>query len=320
MSNTLFISLAVLGILGGVLAVILYFVAQKFKVEENPMIDEVEACLPGANCGGCGFAGCRALAEACVKQAAEKGNLDGLACPGSDMSKVGKILGLVTAAAEPKIAVVRCNGSCKNSPSKVHYEGADICAFANTLYAGEGGCSKGCLGLGDCVKACKFDAIHIDTETGLPVVDPDKCTSCGICAKTCPRGIIEIRPRGKKDRRVYVCCSNTDKGALVVKNCSVGCIGCQKCLKECPFEAIEMRGNLAYIDPAKCKACGKCVKVCPRGSIHAINFPAPKPEGPINDPKPLQGAEKAKPEHAVETTANPVEVKTEVQPENTVTA
>jgi len=320
MSNTLLISLAVLGILGGVLAVILYFVAQKFKVEENPMIDEVEALLPGANCGGCGFAGCRALAEACVKQAAEKGNLDGLACPGSDMSKVGKILGLVTAAAEPKIAVVRCNGSCKNSPSKVHYEGADICAFANTLYAGEGGCSKGCLGLGDCVKACKFDAIHIDTETGLPVVDPDKCTSCGICAKTCPRGIIEIRPRGKKDRRVYVCCSNTDKGALVVKNCSVGCIGCQKCLKECPFEAIEMRGNLAYIDPAKCKACGKCVKVCPRGSIHAINFPAPKPEGPITDPKPLQGAEKAKPVPAVETTANPVEAKTEVKPENTVTA
>ena len=307
MSNTLLISLAVLGILGGVLAVILYFVAQKFKVEENPMIDEVEALLPGANCGGC-----RALAEACVKQAAEKGNLDGLACPGSDMSKVGKILGLVTATAEPKIAVVRCNGSCKNSPSKVHYEGADICAFANTLYAGEGGCSKGCLGLGDCVKACKFDAIHIDTETGLPVVDPDKCTSCGICAKTCPRGIIEIRPRGKKDRRVYVCCSNTDKGALVVKNCSVGCIGCQKCLKECPFEAIEMRGNLAYIDPAKCKACGKCAKVCPRGTIHAVNFPAPKPE-----PKALEGVE---PAVKIEPQAQPVEVKTEVKPENTVTA
>ena len=152
MSNTLFISLAVLGILGGLLAVVLYFVAQKFKVEENPLIDEAEACLPGANCGGCGFAGCRALAEACVKQAAEKGNIDGLACPGTDMGKVAAVLGLTAAAFEPKIAVVRCNGSCQNSPSKVHYEGADICAFANTLYAGEGGCSKGCLGLGDCVK------------------------------------------------------------------------------------------------------------------------------------------------------------------------
>ncbi|MBQ6305975.1 MAG: 4Fe-4S binding protein [Bacteroidales bacterium] len=314
MSNTLLISLAVLGILGGILAVVLYIVAQKFKVEENPLIDEAEACLPGANCGGCGFAGCRALAEACVKQAAEKGNIDGLACPGTDMGKVAAVLGLTAGTFEPKIAVVRCNGSCQNSPAKVHYEGADICAFANTLYAGEGGCSKGCLGLGDCVKKCNFDALHIDKETGLPVVDPDKCVGCGVCAKTCPRGIIEVRPRGKKDRRVYVCCVNTDKGALVVKNCSVGCIGCQKCLKECPFEAIEMRGNLAYIDPAKCKACGKCAKVCPRGTIHAINFPAPKPEAPA-----LQGAEPAvKPQPKPE--AQPVEVKTEVKPENTVTA
>jgi Na+-translocating ferredoxin:NAD+ oxidoreductase RNF subunit RnfB len=314
MSNTLFISLAVLGILGGILAVVLYFVAQRFKVEENPLIDEAEACLPGANCGGCGFAGCRALAEACVKQAAEKGNIDGLACPGTDMNKVAAVLGLTAGTFEPKIAVVRCNGSCQNSPAKVHYEGADICAFANTLYAGEGGCSKGCLGLGDCVKKCNFDALHIDKETGLPVVDPDKCVGCGVCARTCPRGIIEIRPRGKKDRRVYVCCSNTDKGALVVKNCSVGCIGCQKCLKECPFEAIEMRGNLAYIDPAKCKACGKCAKVCPRGTIHLVNFPAPKPE-----PKALEGAEPVvKPQPKPE--AKPVEVKTEVKPENTVTA
>ena len=195
MSNTLLISLLVLGVLGAVLAVILYFVAQKFKVEENPLIDEAEACLPGANCGGCGFAGCRALAEACVKQAAEKGNIAGLACPGTDMNKVAAVLGLTAGTFEPKIAVVRCNGSCQNSPAKVHYEGADICAFASTLYAGKGGCSKGCMGLGDCVKKCNFGALHIDKETGLPVVDPDKCVGCGVCAKTCPRNIIEIRPR-----------------------------------------------------------------------------------------------------------------------------
>lgn len=284
MNNILIISLLVLGILGGVLAVILYFVAQKFKVEENPLIDEVAECLPGANCGGCGFAGCRALAEACVKSAAEKGNIDGLACPGTNMQTVADILHLTIAAAEPKIAVVRCNGSCANSPAKVHYEGADICAFANTLYAGEGGCSKGCLGLGDCTKKCPFDALHINKETGLPEVDEKKCVGCGACAKACPRGIIEIRPRGKNDRRVYVCCSNTDKGALVIKNCNVGCIGCQKCVKTCPFEAIEMRGNLAYIDPAKCKSCRKCEEVCPRGTIHAVNFPPrkSKAEEPVN--------------------------------------
>lgn len=278
MNNILIISLLVLGILGCVLAVILYFVAQKFKVEENPLIDEVEACLPGANCGGCGFAGCRALAEACVKAAAEKQSLEGLVCPGTNMQNVADILHLTFEAAEPKIAVVRCNGTCENSPAKVHYEGADICAFANTLYAGEGGCSKGCLGLGDCTKKCPYDALHINKETGLPEVDEKKCVGCGACAKVCPRGIIEVRPRGKNDRRVYVCCSNTDKGAIVTKSCKVGCIGCQKCVKTCPFEAIEMRGNLAYINPEKCKSCRKCEEACPRGSILAVNFPPRKPK------------------------------------------
>lgn len=278
MGNILLISLLVLGVLGGILAAVLYLVSQKFKVEENPLIDEVVELLPGANCGGCGFAGCRALAEACVKQGQERGNIDGLACPGCDMGKIAVLMGLSAAAFEPKIAVVRCNGSRQNSPSKVHYEGADICAFATTLYAGEGGCSKGCLGLGDCTKKCNFDALHIDPVSGLPIVDEEKCVGCGICAKTCPRGIIEIRPRGKNNRRVYVCCSNTDKGALVIKNCSVGCIGCQKCLKVCPFEAIEMRGNLAYINPAKCKSCRKCEEACPRGIIHAVNFPPRKPK------------------------------------------
>ena len=285
MNSILLYSLLALGVMGVVLAVILYFVAQKFKVEENPKIDEVEAVLPGANCGGCGFAGCRALAEACVKSATEKQNIDGLVCPGTDMQKVADVLGLTVAATEPKIAVVRCNGSCENSPAKVHYEGASICAFANTLYAGKGGCSKGCLGLGDCVAKCPFNALSINKETGLPVVDEDKCVGCGVCAKTCPRGIIELRPRGKNNRRMYVCCSNTDKGAIVMKSCKVGCIGCQKCVKTCPFEAIEMRGNLAYINPDKCKSCRKCEDVCPRGTIHAVNFPPrkPKTEEPVTE-------------------------------------
>jgi Predicted NADH:ubiquinone oxidoreductase, subunit RnfB len=277
-SNILIISLLVLGILGGVLAVILYFVAQKFKVEENPLIDEVESVLAGANCGGCGFAGCRNFAEACVKASSEKKSLEGMNCPSSDMQKVASILNLNASAAEPKIAVVRCNGTCENSPAKVHYEGVSICAFANTLYAGEGGCSKGCLGLGDCVAKCAFGALSINPETGLPVVDEEKCVGCGVCAKACPRGIIEIRPRGKNNRRVFVSCVNTDKGAITMKNCKVGCIGCQKCFKECPFEAIEMRGNLAYINPDKCKQCRKCVGVCPRGSIIEVNFPPRKPK------------------------------------------
>ena len=142
MNDILLYSLIVLGVLGGILAVILYIVAQKFKVEENPLIDEVEGTLSGANCGGCGFAGCRAFAEACVKSAAGKGNINGLFCTSSDMTKVAGVLGLTVEAAEPKIAVVRCNGTRVNAPKKTHYEGADICAFAHTLYAGGSGRSE----------------------------------------------------------------------------------------------------------------------------------------------------------------------------------
>lgn len=276
-------SLLVLGILGAVLAVILFIVAQKFKVEENPKIDEVESVLAGANCGGCGFAGCRKFAEACVKSAEEKKSLEGLNCAGSNMQTVANILGLTVEASEPKIAVVRCSGSCDKAPAKVHYEGADICAFANTLYAGENGCPNGCLGLGDCVKKCAFDALHIDPNSGLPVVDENKCVGCGACTKTCPRGIIELRPKGKNNRRVYVGCMNTEKGAITMKHCTVGCIGCAKCSKVCPFEAIEMRGTLAYIDPAKCKACGKCVEECPRHAIQKVNFPQ-KPAKTVETP------------------------------------
>lgn len=301
MNNILIVSLLVLGILGGVLAIILYFVAQKFKVEENPLIDEVESCLAGANCGGCGFAGCRNFAEACVKAAGEKRSLAGLYCPSSDMQKVADVLKLTVDVAEPKIAVVRCNGSCENSPAKVRYEGAGICAFANTLYAGEGGCSKGCLGLGDCTRKCPFDALHMDPVTGLPVVDPDKCVACGACVKACPRSIIEIRPRGKNNRRVYVCCVNTDKGAITMKNCKVGCIACQKCFKTCPFGAIEMRGNLAYIDGSKCKLCRKCVEVCPRSTILEVNFPPRKPKA--------ESPENAKP---INVTTESIEIKATV--------
>lgn len=278
MNEILLYSLLVLGVLGGILAIILYVVAQKFKVKENPLIDEVESGLAGANCGACGFAGCRNFAEACVKAAEEKGSLEGLNCVSSDMTKIAAILHLNAVIAEPKIAVIRCNGSYTNVSSKVHYEGVDICAFANTLYAGENACPNGCLGLGDCVKKCVFDALHIDKTTGLPVVDENKCVGCGACVKGCPRSIIELRPRGKKNRRIYVGCINTEKGAITMKNCKVGCIGCQKCFKVCSFGAIEMRGNLAYINPEKCRQCRKCVEICPRGCIYEVNFPPRKPK------------------------------------------
>lgn len=274
MDNIIIIAASTLGGIGLASAVILYFVASKFKVFEDPKIAEVETVLPGANCGGCGFPGCHAFAEATVKSSKEKKSLDGLGCPvgGNDvMKQVGNILGLAVEAKDPMIAVIRCNGSNTNSPAKVNYEGVSSCAFTHALFAGDGGCMYGCLGLGDCEVACSFDALHINKKTGLPVVN-DKCTACNACVIACPRGIIELRKKGTKDRRIFVSCINEEKGGIAKKNCEVACIGCLKCEKECKFDAITINNNLAYIDFKKCTLCRKCVEVCPTNAIHEINF------------------------------------------------
>jgi Na+-translocating ferredoxin:NAD+ oxidoreductase RNF subunit RnfB len=266
------VSLVALGILS---AVILYFVAQKFKVEEDPRIDEVEGMLPGANCGGCGFPGCRGFAEAMVKA----DDISNLNCPVSDadgMKVIASYLGHEAVAAKPKLAVVRCNGTCDNRPKVNNYNGASSCAIEASLYGGDTGCSYGCLGHGDCVAACKFDAMYMDPETGLPVIIEENCVACGACVEACPKDIIELRNVGPKSRRIFVSCVNKDKGGVAKKACSVACIGCGKCFKVCEHDAITIENNLAYIDYDKCKLCRKCVEVCPTDAIHEINFPAKK--------------------------------------------
>lgn len=275
MLNTIIILVA-LGVLS---AVVLYFVAQKFKVYEDPRIDESESMLPGANCGGCGFAGCRGLATALVEQ----DDISALYCPvgGAPIMKaVADHLGKAAPEKEPAVAVVRCNGAFCNRAHTNVYNGAHSCAVEASLYAGESACSWGCLGKGDCTVVCNFDAIHINHDTGLPVVDQDKCTACGACVKACPKFIIELRKKGPKNRRVFVSCVNKDKGAVARKACDVACIGCGKCVKTCPFEAITLENSLAYIDPEKCRLCRKCVAECPTGAIWEVGFPA-KPAPPI---------------------------------------
>lgn len=276
-TSTIIYAALVIGLIGLIAAVILYFVSKVFHVEEDPRIDEVQECLPGANCGGCGFAGCRAMAEAMVKAM----DTSVAYCPGANYEKIGAILGINAASRDPQVCVVRCNGSCENAPAKLKYDAAQTCAFANTLFSGESGCAFGCLGCGDCVKACSFDALRINPETGLPEVDENKCVGCKACAKACPRGVLEIRDKGKNNRRVYVACNNKEKGALARKNCKVACIGCGKCAKVCPFEAITVTDNLSYIDFTKCKACRKCVAECPTDAIHAVNFPEKKVPTPV---------------------------------------
>ena len=273
--DLILIAVISLGAIGLVAAVILYAASKKFAVYEDPRIAQVSEVLPQANCGGCGYPGCSGFAAACVKA----GSLEGKLCPVGGqptMEKVAAILGLEAAASEPKVAVVRCNGTCANRPKLTQYDGVRSCVVANSTYGGETGCTFGCLGCGDCVSACTFGAIKMNPETGLPEVDESKCTACGACAKACPRAIIEIRPKGKNSRRVYVQCVNKDKGAVARKACAAACIGCGKCVKVCPFEAITLENNLAYIDPAKCKSCRKCEMECPQNAIIAVNFPPRK--------------------------------------------
>ncbi|MBC8342664.1 MAG: RnfABCDGE type electron transport complex subunit B [Bacteroidetes bacterium] len=266
-----------LGAIGVIAAIILFFVAQKFKVIEDPRIDEVEEVLPAANCGGCGFAGCRNFAEEIVK--AE--NMEGFNCPvgGADlMTDIGQALGLEADLKDPEIAVLRCNGSCEHSPQKVQYDGVKSCFVANALFSGEGGCAYGCLGCGDCVEACDFDAMYMDEQTGLPVVK-DNCNACGACVKACPRNILELRPRGKKDRRIFVACMNEEKAIPAKANCSVTCTACRKCEKVCKFDAIKIENFLAYIDPHKCTLCRKCAPECETNTIWEVNF-RPRKERP----------------------------------------
>jgi len=267
--NLIISSVLILVVIAGISSVILYVATQKFKVEEDPKVVAVEAILPEVNCGGCGYAGCKSFAQACVKSE----TLEGLYCPpgGKEtMSEISHLLGIEFTEMHDTLAVVRCNGSCANRQHSNVYDGAKVCAIASMTYGGETACPYGCLGFGDCVTVCNFDAIYINKNTMLPEVDESKCTSCGVCVKACPKLIIEIRK--KEPYNVYVSCVNKDKGGPAKKACNVACIGCGKCVKTCPYDAIIMSDNLAYIDDKKCELCGDCIPVCPTKAIKNSKF------------------------------------------------
>lgn len=275
MSITIVYTIATLSIIGTFAAVILYFVAQKFKVFEDPRIDEVEEALPSANCGGCGYAGCRAFAEACVKA----DSLSDLNCPvggNETMGSVATILGLEATKKDPRVAYIRCNGTCDHRPKTSNFDGATTCSIASSVYSGESDCEYGCLGYGDCYDACDFDAIDLRAGMGVPLILDDKCVACGACVDACPKNLIELRKKFPKNRKIVVSCMNEAKGGIARKACKVACIGCSKCEKECKFDAITIVNNLAFIDSDKCKLCRKCVSVCPTSAITELNFPPRK--------------------------------------------
>lgn len=267
------LSLGVVGVIGIIAACLLYFAAKKFHVEEDPRIAEVEAILPGANCGGCGLSGCSAFARACCTAT----TLDGLNCTGlgdKEMAQIAKIVGLAEGVRIRKVAVIRCNAACETRQLVNHFDGIRSCALEHSYYQGESACNFGCLGLGDCVVACPFDAMTFSESDQYPTVDIDKCTGCGKCLEACPRDLPRMREVHPGKKLVYVNCSNRNKGPLAMKECEVSCIGCGLCKKKCPAEAITLESFLATIHGDKCISCLECVSVCPRKSILAEDNPA----------------------------------------------
>ncbi|MBV1923410.1 MAG: Fe-S cluster domain-containing protein [Flavobacteriaceae bacterium] len=284
MTLSILYSAFLLSAIGVVAAIILYIVSKKFYVYEDPLIAEVEDILPAANCAGCGSPGCKAFAEKLVGTE----DISELFCPvgGNDVMKmVSEVLGKEVAEKDPTVAVLRCQGGCDVRPKTTEYQGPRTCSISAMVYGGETDCQYGCLGDGDCVNVCDFDAMYMDEKTGLPVIITDKCTSCGACVKACPRDILEMRPRNKRDLKIFIGCLNEDKGGIAKKACSVACIGCSKCEDICPKDAVIMDNNLAYIDPIACTLCRKCVVVCPTDSIIETNFPPKKVKVAKDKPK-----------------------------------
>jgi H+/Na+-translocating ferredoxin:NAD+ oxidoreductase subunit B len=258
------ITCATMGAIAFIAGIVLFIASKKFAVVENPLIDDVEEILPGANCGGCGFAGCRAFAEAAVSNWT-----DDLNCPvaGSEtMAAIAKLLGLEVSETVRKTARVMCQGGGGNSVRSGEYFGIQTCFAAVVSNSVDLVCPYGCLGYGDCVRVCPFNCIHI--VDGVAVVNEELCTGCGLCIKACPRNIIELT---LYDKSVFVACMSPDKGAQVKPYCSVGCIGCKLCVKACEYDAFDYKPFLSHVNPEKCTECMACIEKCPTNSILVRN-------------------------------------------------
>lgn len=262
MEGSIWLAVLIVGAIGLIAGIGLAVASMVFAVKKDQKAEEVLACLPGANCGGCGYSGCEGYAKAVAAGKAAPT----LCAPGgaAAAAAIAKVLGQQADAAGlvKKVALVRCNGTGENTSDKMQYIGIKSCRAASMQFGGTGQCYYGCLGFGDCAVACSFHSIRV--IDGVARVNIDACTGCGACVKACPKALIELIPA---DAKAAVLCRNADPGAKTRQVCKAGCIGCTKCTRVCPTGAAQMQGALAHIEASLCTGCGACADACP---THAI--------------------------------------------------
>lgn len=269
----------VLSGLGLAFATALVIASRKLAVQTDERIGRVRGLLPGSNCGACGFAGCDDYASTLVRDSSHI-----QACrqiSGMERRDIGRLLGIEVVEVEPPVAKIMCGGGSRVS---FKYLGAEECALAAGLMGGHLECKYGCLGFGDCARACVFEAIEMGAD-GLPLIDEHKCRGCGLCVKACPKGIIKLIPRDKII--VFLLCSSTKPAKIKAAACKNSCVACGLCVKACPIGAVKVENNLAVINHDFCTRCGECVKACRRNCLKIL------PELLISAPVPRVAAASA---------------------------
>ena len=257
--NTIIYTIICALVIAFVLGVLLGLFKKIFHVDTNPKVEKVREALSGANCGGCGLAGCDAFAGAVVKGEAPANGCvaGGAACA----TKISEILGAAGVEVKPQIAFLACNGTKECALDKGVYHGVQTCKGAQLVMNGTKKCTFGCIGLGDCVNVCPFGALSMG-ENGLPVVDKSKCVGCGKCAKACPKHLFKVIDADTTGP-VAKCSNHSDNKPQIKKDCSVGCFKCGICAKKCPAQAIDVSSGIPAVDYTKCTSCGECVNACP---------------------------------------------------------
>ena len=260
MINILY-AFGILSVLGLLLGIGLSFAEKKLSVKKDERLEELEAMMPGANCGGCGFAGCSAYAEAVNNGTA----LPGLCQPGGEelSRKMSAVVGVKAEKKERMVAFVFCSGNSEVTKKAFEYDGSGDCNALSLLFGGDNECKEGCLRLGSCMKVCPVEAIG-RKEDGSIVVDKDKCIGCGSCTRVCPKGTIQLVPYSAE---YLVACSNHQSGAKAKKACSKACIGCKICETKVDSSPFVVENFLSSNDLSKNQenahiACEKCPQKC----------------------------------------------------------